>query len=189
MATVAVHPATADRWADLEQLFGARGACAGCWCMYFRLTQKEFNANRGEANRTALNALVESGAEPGLIAYAGDEPAGWVSVAPRTEYLRLQRSRTLKPVDDRPVWSVVCFFVARRHRRKGLTVAMLQAAVAYARSRGAQVVEGYPVDPHAEYPDTYAYHGLLSAFRKAGFIEVARAAPTRPVMRYEVPVD
>lgn len=186
MATVAVHPVTADRWADLEQLFGARGACAGCWCMYFRQTQKEFNASRGEVNRAALKALVESGAQPGLIAYAGGEPAGWIAIAPRTEYLRLQRSRTLKPVDDRPVWSVVCFYVARRHRRKGLTVKMLEAAVAYARSRGAQVVEGYPVDPDAEYPDTYAYHGLGSTFRQAGFAEVARAAPTRPVMRYEI---
>lgn len=185
-ARVEFHPVTADRWADFAELFGPKGACAGCWCMFFRQTRKEFDANRGEQNKAAMKALIESGRVPGILAYVDGKPAGWCSVAPREEFTALQRSRTLKPVDDRPVWSVVCFFVARPYRRQGISVRLLQAAVAYARSQGARIVEGYPVETAAEYPDTFAYIGLASAFRKAGFTEVARPSERRLIMRYEL---
>jgi len=179
------HPLTPDRWPDLEKLFGPRGATGGCWCMWWRLKRSEFDQNRGEGNRKAMHAIVDSGEIPGILAYSGDEPAGWCAIAPRDSFPTLERSRTLKRVDDQPVWSVVCFFTARRHRRRGLMVYLLKAAVDYARRRGAQIVEGYPYDPASgKSADPFVYTGLSSAFLKAGFVEVARPTPTRAIMRY-----
>lgn len=179
------HPLTPDHWSDFERLFGPRGASGGCWCMYWRLSRSQFTAQQGELNRRSMQALVNSGVIPGILAFSGDEPVGWCSIAPRQEFSTLARSRILKPVDDLPVWSVVCFFIARGHRRKGLTVQLLQAAVEYARSQGARVVEGYPVEPRqGQSPDVFAYTGLSSAFQQAGFTEVLRRSATRPIMRY-----
>ena len=181
---VTFHPATSDRWDDLASLFGPKGATAGCWCMFWRQTQAEFTRGHGEANRRALEQLAASSRPPGILAYAGAAAVGWCAVAPRSEYTRLGRSRVLKPLDAEPVWSIVCFFVARTFRRKGLTVQLLRAAVAFARSHGARIVEGYPVEPaQGSIPDVFAYTGLASAFRRAGFKEVARRSPTRPFMR------
>jgi GNAT superfamily N-acetyltransferase len=178
------HPVTAERWHDLETLFGERGACGGCWCMWWRLKRSEFERQKGRANREALRAIVASGEIPGILAYAGGEPIGWCAVAPRETYPTLERSRNLKRVDDQPVWSVVCFFVARPFRRKGVTVGLLQAAVEYAAQNGAKIVEGYPAEPKKDTPDVFVYTGLASAFRKAGFVEVLRRSETRPIMRY-----
>jgi GNAT superfamily N-acetyltransferase len=155
--------------------------------MFFRQTQTQFEQQKGEANRQALRAIVVRGAVPGILAYQGGKPVGWCAVAPRSEYSRLARSRLFQPLDDQPVWSIVCFFIARTHRRKGLTVALLGAAIDYARQQGARILEGYPVDPSStSSPDVFAYTGTLSAFRRAGFQEVARRSPTRPIMRYLV---
>ena len=153
-----IFSVTPERWSDLERLFGPRGACAGCWCMYWRLPSAQWERMRGEEAREQLRALVSTGARPGLLAYHGDVPVGWIAIAPREDYSRLERSRILKPVDDQPVWSTPCFFVARAHRRSGLTVRLLQAAVAYAAQHGARIVEGYPVEPKSEdMPPVYAY--------------------------------
>lgn len=179
------YPLTPLRWQDLETLFGPRGATGGCWCMFFRLKQSEFDQQKGEGNRQALRTIVESGDVPGILAYDDGKPVGWCALAPRSAYSRLARSRLFQPVDEQPVWSIVCFFIARTHRRKRLTVALLGAAIDYARQHGAHILEGYPVDPSsASSPDVFAYTGTLSAFLRAGFQEVARRSPTRPVMRY-----
>ena len=184
MTSLKIVPATPSRWKDLEALFGPKGACAGCWCMWWRLTRAEFAKKRGSGAKRALKKLVDGSDVPGLIAYADGEPVGWCSVAPREEYASLERSRVLKRVDDKPVWSVVCFFVARSHRRKGVTVALLEAAVAYAAKKGARIVEGYPVEPRSgKTADVFAYTGLASAFRRAGFEEILRRSQTRPIMR------
>ena len=178
------HSVTPERWSDLEALFGPRGACGGCWCMYWRLPHADYEAMKGAGNHAALKAIVDEGEIPGLLAYHDGQPVGWVSMAPRLAFTRLERSRILKPVDEQPVWSVVCFFVARPYRRKGLTVQLLNAAVEYARQHGAQIVEGYPEEPRTDrVPDAFAYTGLASAFRKAGFVEVLRRSETRPIMR------
>ncbi len=183
----AVFPLTPNRWEDLTNLFGERGACGGCWCMWWRLRQSQFNNQKGQLNREALEALVESGETPGLIAYAENRPIGWCAIAPREEYVVLANSRILQKVDDQSVWSVVCFFIAKPYRRKGVTVELLKAAVKYARENGASIVEGYPVEPKkASMPDTFAYTGLAAAFLKAGFSEVARRSETRPIMRYYI---
>jgi GNAT superfamily N-acetyltransferase len=182
-AGFAFHPLTPDRWADLERLFGARGACAGCWCMFPRRTTTE-GATSGEPNRRAFKKIVAEGPPPGLLAYDGGDPVGWVAIAPRSEYVRFERSRVLKPVDDQPVWSVPCFFIARTHRAQGLSVALLRAACEWAGSRGASIVEGYPVDTKGVwYSAAFAFHGLPATFEAAGFREVLRRSDRRPIMR------
>lgn len=179
------HPLTDDRWTDFETLFGERGACGGCWCMWWRLTNAVFNRQKGEGNRKAMKTIVASGEVPGLLAYADGRPVGWCSVAPREKFLRLERSRILKRIDDVPVWSVVCFFVDKRHRSQGVSVGLLRAAVAYAKERGGKIVEGYPVDPKKpRIPDLFGYHGLVSTFKKVGFEECLRRSESRPIMRY-----
>jgi GNAT superfamily N-acetyltransferase len=181
------HPVTPDRWRDLEKLFGERGACGGCWCMWWRLRRSEFDQKKGSGTKWALKKLIATGQVPGLLAYAGGVPVGWCSVAPRRDFSALERSRILKPVDDQPVWSVVCFFVAKPFRRKGVTHQLLTAAVEYARDKGAKIIEGYPVEPKAgSAPDVFVFTGLASAFRKAGFVQVARRSETRPIMRYTI---
>lgn len=185
LSSFEVHPLTPERWGDLERLFGERGAVGGCWCMWWRVTRSEFEKQQGEGNKAALKAIVKLGEVPGLLAYVDGEPIAWCSVAPRDAFPVLNRSRTLKPVDDQPVWSVVCFFVAKPFRRRGVMVRLLKAAVEYARSHGAQIVEGYPVEPKkASFPDVFAHTGLAAAFRETGFVEVLRRSETRPIMRY-----
>lgn len=178
------RPLTPDRWGDFVALFGQRGACGGCWCMFDRRPRAEWLAQKGAGNRRAMKRLVDGGTIPGILAYAGTEPIGWCAVAPRSEILSLARSRTLKPIDDRPVWSVTCFFVARGHRRRGLSTSLLEAAAAYVKRRGGRILEGYPVVPSTgTLPDAFAWTGLDTAYRRAGFEEVARPSRTRAIMR------
>ena len=151
--------------------------------MWWRLNRAEWNRGKGEGNRKAFRKLVRSGAEAGVLAYADGEPVGWCAVAPREQCPKLNHSRILKPVDDQPVWSVTCFFVARGFRRHGLSTKLLKAAVDFARARGAKIVEGYPHDSQKATADAFVYTGLASAFRKAGFKDVARRSKTRPIMR------
>lgn len=153
--------------------------------MYWRLAHSQFEKQKGLKNKKAFRKIVESGANPGLIAYADGEPVGWCAVAPREAYFKLQGSRTLAKVDDQPVWSVVCFYVVKGYRGRGITVPLLRSAVEYARKRGAKIVEGYPVAPKTDrMPDVFAWTGFETAFRNAGFKEVARRSPTRPIMRF-----
>jgi GNAT superfamily N-acetyltransferase len=175
----------AERWPDLEALFGKRGAYSGCWCMYWRTTRSKFTAQSGEGNRLALKAIVESKQPTGILAYVDGQPAGWCSVAPRESYPSLQRSRTLKPVDGQPVWAIVCFFVAKPHRGRGLMGQLVKAAVDYAASQGARIVEAYPEErPESKDLKGYdGYMGLAPVFRKAGFVEVARRSEHHPIMR------
>ncbi len=180
------HPVTPERWKDLETLFGPRGGVGGCWCMYWRETSKEYMARRGNGNKKAIKALVASREPPGIIAYVDGQPAGWCSLAPRPAFPRLATSRVLKPVDEQPVWSIVCFFIARPFRRQGLSAALITAAVGYAKKRGAKIMEAYPVEPRKEMAGEFAWTGFADAFRKAGFKEVARRSETRPIMRFEL---
>jgi GNAT superfamily N-acetyltransferase len=177
-------PLTADRWTDLQALFGDRGACGGCWCMAWRLRNKDWTAGKGDRNKRSFRRIVKAGKEPGLLAYLGNAPIAWCAVAPREEYLSLMYSRVLKPIDDKPVWSISCLFVQKEYRRRGVSARILRAAVEFAGKRGARIVEGYPVQPTMETtPDPFIWTGIPSAFRRAGFREVARRSRTRPIMR------
>lgn len=179
------RPLTNEEWGAFEKLFGEKGACAGCWCMFWRLPRKEFDENGSPGNKKEMKALVDGGSVPGIIAFEDDEPVGWCSVSPRSEYTALARSRILKPVDDEDVWSVTCFFIDRRYRGKGVASGLLKEAVRHAFRNGAKIVEGYPVEPEKgkRYPPTFAWHGVKKIFDKAGFREVQRRSPTRPIMR------
>jgi GNAT superfamily N-acetyltransferase len=181
---VEFFPVDENRWPDMVRLFGERGACEGCWCMWWRGTRADYKKNQGAGNKRRMKRLIDSGVVPGILAYSGGEPVGWCSIGPRESYDALGRSRVLKRIDDKPVWSIVCFFVAMGHRRKGLSVRLVKAAVKYARSQGAEVVEGYPVEPKVAYPDAWAYPGYVSAFEKAGFSVAKRWSKVRPIMRY-----
>lgn len=180
-------PLTPERWIDLVELFGSKGACGGCWCMWWRIRRSEFERSKGAANRHRLQTMVEEGTVPGILAYRARRPVGWCAVEPREAYPVLGRSRVLRPVDDRPVWSVPCFFVVREHRRTGLSVELLAAAAEHARKGGASLLEGYPIEPReGKMADAFAFTGLAAAFLAAGFVEVARRSPTRPIMRLEL---
>lgn len=155
--------------------------------MWPRVTASESRALGAEGRKKRFRAIVRQGPAPGLIAFHGETPAGWIAIAPRTEYRRLASSRVLAPVDDQEVWSVPCFFVARAARGKGLTVALLKAACVYAGSQGARIVEGYPNDPkQARLPAAFVWMGLASSYTAAGFREVARRSALRPIMRRRV---
>jgi GNAT superfamily N-acetyltransferase len=188
---IEVRPLTPDRWNDLLELFGERGAYSGCWCMFFRRTSAEFERgarNKGAGNRRAFKGLVDSGRVPGLIAYLGHTPVGWCSVAPREEFGRVERSPVTKPVDRRGhVWAVVCFYLDRKHRRSGVASELLRAAVDHAAANGAGIVEGYPVDVgDKRKPSADLYHGTATMFARAGFREVARGSSQRPIMRLAI---
>jgi len=180
-------PLTPETWTDFEKLFGEKGACGGCWCMWWRLNRKDFDARKGEGNRNAMKEIVASGRVPGILAYYEEIPIGWCSVAPREQFIRLQNSKILKPVDHQPVWSIVCLFVAKAYRRRGVSIRLLAAAVKYVGARGGKIVEGYAVEPKKKkIADVFAFHGLAAAYREAGFSEAIRRSETRPIMRYLV---
>lgn len=184
-----VLPLTPERWPDLEAIFNAKGCSVarGCWCMYYRHSGPQAEpppgTTRAQANRAQLKAFTDSGKPPGLIGYRGKDPVGWVSVGPREGYPKLARSPVMKPVDDQPVWSVICFVVPAQHRGQGVAEALLCGAVAYARKHGAKLIEAYPVDKPGRSNDDFMWFGAKSMYDKAGFSEVARRKPQRPVVR------
>jgi GNAT superfamily N-acetyltransferase len=179
------QPLTQDRWEDFEALFGERGACGGCWCMLWRLPRKRFETQKGEGNKRAMHSIVAAGEVPGILAFHDQKAVSWCAIAPRENYPALSRSRILRPIDDRHCWSVACLFIDKAYRRRGVSTELLQAATQYAQSQGAKIVEGYPVEPktNQNIAPAFAWTGISSAFADAGFKEVARRSPTRPIMR------
>lgn len=181
------HPLTQNLWRDFEILFGENGACGGCWCMHWKLRGKAFEENKGGNNRQMQKSVVDSKVVPGLLAYSDGYPVGWVAVEPRGQYPRLAHSKVLAPVDEQEVWSITCLFVEKKHRRKGISAALIQAAAEYAASQGARIVEGYPIETkEASAPPVFIFTGIPSAFEQAGFVEVARRSPTRPIYRLTI---
>ena len=155
--------------------------------MYYRLSGSQGDpppgTTRANANRARLKALVDTGQPPGLIGYRGKTPVGWISLGPREDYAKLARSPVMKPVDDQPVWSVICFVVPSEYRGQGAAEALLSGAIAYAHERGAKLIEAYPVDKPERSNDDAMWFGAKSMYDKADFSEVARRKPHRPVMR------
>jgi len=183
-----VRPLTPERWPDLETLFDARGCSIArmCWCMHYRRSGTHVppaGSTRARHNRAQLRALVDAGRPPGLIGYRGKVPVGWVSLGPREDYAKLARSPVMKPVDDQPVWSVICFVVPLQYRGQGVARALLDGAIAYARRQGARLIEAYPVDRPGRTADENLWFGTKSMYDDAGFTEVARRKPRRPVVR------
>ena len=178
-------PVTPELWPDMEMLFGEHGALGGCWCMWWRIKRKDFERQQGGQNREAMKAIVLGNEVPGILGYIDDKPVAWCSIAPREAFPVLDRSPVLKRVDDKPVWSIVCFFIEKQHRRRGLSSLLLSSALDYAKNEGCTIVEAYPVVAKKEHaPAMYLFTGLVSTFEKAGFVEVCRRSPLRPIMRY-----
>lgn len=183
MASLRIHPLTPDRWPDLEALFGPRGACGHCWCMYWRQRGPEWKARTGAGNRAALRAVVERGPPPGLLAYVDGVPAGWVQVGPHVGYVRMLASRTRQPEAD-DAWTINCFYIARAHRGAELMHALIDAAIAYAREHGATRIDAFPVAAAQRTAAAFAFVGTAAAFRKAGFRRRARRSAAGTHSRY-----
>ena len=196
MTELEFQPLTRDRLPDLATLFNQGGDPKWCWCSFYRLRNVDFNGSTAASNRKVLEAAVETTSTehraPGLVAYRDGEPIGWVSLGPRDDYERLQHSKVLAPVDDRPVWSIVCFVVSRKARKPGVARALLDAAVDYARQHGATLLEAYPVETEGQrVPAAHAYKGTLGMFERAGFEVVERrqanrTSAVRPIVRRRV---
>ena len=183
----AVLPLTPNLWPDFEKLFGTHGAYGGCWCMWWRSTRREFEERKGEGNRRVLKAIVDGGKVPGILAYLGQEPVGWCSVAPREEFSSLDRSPVLKRLDDRPAWSIVCFYVAKGFRGQGVAEVLIGGALDYVKDRGGSIVEAYPTAPKkTPLAPVSSFMGLPAMFARAGFIECARPSRSKVIMRCKV---
>ena len=186
-----VYPASAERWSDLEKVFGEHGAYAGCWCMFWRLNRADFKQLRGDGTKAVLHEITTKGEVPGLLVYDQGQAVGWCSIGPREGYPALENSRILKRIDEQPAWSIVCFFVTKKYRGKGVMVALLRGAVDYARQQGAKIVEAYPIDMQSpklagqKLTSYSGYMGIDSVFRDVGFVEVGRASETQLIMRYK----
>jgi GNAT superfamily N-acetyltransferase len=192
MATYQFHPATPERWSDLESLFGTNGANAGCWCMFWRLERAMFKKTKGEGNRQILKQVVEADEQPGILAYDESQAVGWCGIAPREKLAALENSRILKRVDDQPVWSITCFFMKKEARRRGMMEGLINAAVKHARTNGAQIVEAYPIDMQSPklagqtFNSYSGYMGVASVFRALGFEQVGQASETQLILRLDL---
>ena len=185
-----VRPLTPDTFGDLAALFEEGGDPKWCWCMFFRARGRDWSNSTAEQNRAELRALADRpDIAPGLVGYEGDRVVGWVSLGPRHDYERLEYSKVLAPVDDTPVWSIVCFVVSRRARGRGVAMGMLRAATEYAREHGATMLEAYPADTAGgRRRAADIYQGTLVMFERAGFEVVERrqwnpSTPVRPIVR------
>jgi GNAT superfamily N-acetyltransferase len=183
-----IHPLTSGRWPDLVELFGRPGAsiARGCYCMFYRRSGTHHvppGLTYSESNKRALQTLVRRGVVPGLLGYENGRPIGWISLGPREDYARLARSPVMKPVDDKSVWSIVCFFVDSKARDRGVAEALLDGAMRWARAQGVTLLEAYPCDKRTKNRDGPSWFGAKQMFDRAGFVEVARRTPTRPVVR------
>jgi GNAT superfamily N-acetyltransferase len=183
-----IQPLTPDRWDDLVDLFGPeRGASSGCWCMWWRMPRAEWNSVPRTDKRDRFHALVDAGPPPGVLAYQGGEAVGWCAIGPRETLPQMNRSRVASPfgaVDG--VWAVNCFYVRAGHRGGGMMRTLLDGALRFAAGEGAEIVEACPIEPVRKLMWGEGFHGIASVFRAAGFKEVARRSPTRPLMRKTV---
>jgi len=178
----AIRPVTPELWPALEDLFGKAGACNGCWCMYWRLGSGYYKRPR-EKNKSDLRKIIKRGPPPGLLAFDGELAVGWCEVCPRDDLPHLDDTRLLKRVDDKPVWSIACFFIRRGYRKRGVTSALIAEAVRVARRAGAPAIEAYPIDTRAPEAPGNLYTGIASTFARHGFKTIARRVKYRTVMR------
>jgi len=178
-----IFPLTPALWPALEDLFGDRGACAGCWCMYWRIGSAYYHRPR-QKNKTAFREVVQRGPPPGLLAFDGDVAVGWCQLTPRDALPWLDRVWRLKRVDDAPVWSLSCFYVRKGYRKQGVTAWLIAAALKAAKRAKAPVLEAYPID--ADESPSASDTGYASTFARAGFKIAARRTPARPIMRHDL---
>lgn len=180
------EPLSKNTWKDFVHLFGPKGACGNCWCMYYRLNKSEFEEGKtNDENKNAMKELVWKNQPAGLLAFYEDLPIAWCAFAPREDFIKLEKSRVHKRIDNQKVWSVPCTFIAREYRRKGVSVALLKGLIQYAKTAGISIIEAYPTIPTQEkLPDAFAWIGLYKSFERAGFEIADRKSKHRPMVRY-----
>jgi GNAT superfamily N-acetyltransferase len=178
-----IHSLTPDLWPAFEELFGKLGACNGCWCMYWRIGA-DYRKQDREVNKAAFRQIVGHGPAPGLIAFDGEVPVGWCQLTPRNALPWLDRVWRLRRVDDLPVWSISCFYVRKAYRKRGITSALIAAALKIAKKAGASALEAYPLD--GDLTSSASWTGYASTFARAGFKVVARHTLPRPIMRLDL---
>lgn len=185
------HPVTPDRFEDFADVINKNRRANHCWCLSHRLTAGEI-AELGDGSRErAMRRLCERENPPGVVTYLDGEPVGWCNIGPRSEITRLTRSRLIRPIDDVPVWSIICVIVRPGHRRQGVTQHLIEGAVEYAGSRAAPAVEAYPVDPPGRMDLTMAFVGTRTMFERAGFrvvgtTDASASGMPRLIMRRDI---
>jgi len=180
------QPLTRNKWGNFVELFGSKGACGNCWCMYYRLSRTDFKEGKSEdGNKNAMKELVWENKPAGVLGLYEEQAIAWCAFAPREDFIKLERSRVHKRIDDEMVWSIPCFFIDKRFRRNGISVALLKGVIEYATAKGIRIIEAYPTIPTQEkLPDAFAWIGLYTSFERAGFEIVDRTSGNRPMVRY-----
>jgi GNAT superfamily N-acetyltransferase len=184
---IATRPLDRGDFPVVERLFGARGAVGGCWCMHWRVRGRDWEAVKGEPNRRAFRALVESGAATGVLAFDGETPVGWAQLGPKASFARIATSKVLATEDDPGLWCVNCFFVPPKQRRRGVAAALLAAALDHARARGATALEAYPARPGSpDAPGAFVWTGVPRLFEGAGFRDVSTRDAGKRIYRLDL---
>ena len=180
------EPLTKKNWGQFVQLFGNKGACGNCWCMYYRLNKSEFKEGKVEdGNKNAMKELVWENKPAGILGFYDEQAIAWCAFAPREDFIKLEKSRVHKRIDDKMVWSIPCFFIEKSFRRLGVSVALLKGVLEYARENGIEIIEAYPTIPTQKVlPDSFAWIGLYTSFERAGFEIADRTSKNRPMVRY-----
>ncbi|HET9746350.1 MAG TPA: GNAT family N-acetyltransferase [Chitinophagaceae bacterium] len=182
-----LEPLTASNWKAFETLMGEKGGCGNCWCMYFRLPYKTFQENKPDGNKKMMKQLVSKGLPQGLIASLNTEPVGWIALAPREDYMRVENSRVFRRIDDKPIWSITCFFIKKEFRRQGLSKELIKGAVDFAKKKKIKTLEAYPAIPYAEkVPHPFLWVGVLSSFINNGFRIVRQHSKSRAMVRIDL---
>ena len=182
-----LQPLTSSNWKTFEALMGEKGGCGNCWCMYFRLPYKTFQENKPGGNKKMMRQLVNKGLPQGLIASMDKVPVGWIAMAPREDYMKLENSRVFKRIDEKPVWSITCFFIKKEFRHKGLSQQLIKGAIEFARKKKIKTLEAYPAIPYAEkVPHPFLWVGVLSSFIKNGFTIVRQQSKSRAMVRIDL---
>ena len=186
LSQLTFEPLTKANWAKFVQLFGNKGACENCWCMYYRLSKSDYVEGKTEdSNKEAMQNLVIENKPTGILAFYEGQPIVWCAFAPREDFIKLERSRVHKRIDDLPVWSIPCFFIDKAFRRQGVTVELLKGVISYAKENNISIIETYPTIPTTEsLPDSFAWIGLYKSFEHAGFEIVDRTSKNKPMVRY-----
>jgi len=180
------EPLTRKNWGKFVELFGSKGACGDYWCMYYRLSKTDFKDGKKEdGNKNAMKELVWENKPAGVLGLYEGQAIAWCAFAPREDFIKLERSRVHKHIDDKMVWSIPCFFIDKNFRRIGVSVALLKGVIDYATAKGIRIIEAYPTIPTREkLPDSFAWIGLYTSFERAGFEIVDSTSGNRPMVRY-----
>ena len=180
------EPLTRNNWGHFVELFGSKGACGNCWCMYYRLTKTDFREGKSDdGNKNAMKEIVWENKPAGILGFYEGLPIAWCAFAPREDFTKLGKSRVHKPIDNKKVWSIPCLFIDKKFRMLGVSTALLKGVIDYAGKNGIKIIEAYPTIPTQEkLPDSFAWIGLYKSFERAGFEIVDTTSINRPMVRF-----